>query len=118
MIQIPYFINIIIYDNKNKYPFTYTKTGIVINSIELTNIFNDELTNLMMETTRKHLIILRSYKHFIQTYYPISIFEQTPVSMQYFEDNIWKVFNFIDNEVMSLYVQKYKNEIMENKKKN
>jgi hypothetical protein len=101
--MIPYFINIAFPDKIN--PFCYTKTGSVLNVDELTNIFNNDLVDLMIEISNKNNIKIKSYKHFYDLYYYESNMDQAPVTMQYFENNIWKVFNFIDEEIMNLYKQ-------------
>jgi hypothetical protein len=101
--MIPYFINIAFPHEID--PFCYTKTGFVIDNNELTNIFNNELVSLMIETTNKKNIRFRSYQHFYDLYYHDYSMDQPPVSMQYFEDNMWKVFNFMDSEIMALYKQ-------------
>lgn len=111
--MIPYFINIAFPDEDN--PFCYTKTGIVLNLDELTNIFNNELVELMIETSKNKNIKIINYQQFCNAYYQEFNMDQAPVSMQYFEDNMWKVFNFIDREIMNIYENKYNPEIKQKK---
>jgi hypothetical protein len=102
--MIPYFINIALPNEEN--PFCYTKTGIATNIEELTNIFNNELVELMIETSKTKNIKIKSYQQFYDAYFDEFIMDQSPIAMQYFEDNMWKIFCFIDSEIFDLYERK------------